>query len=211
MSETGMVPVFYHSDIEVAKQVLKACYDGGVRAFEFTNRGDFAQEVFAELVKYAARECPEMIVGIGSIVDPATAALYLQLGANFVVGPCYNPEISKVCNRRLVPYIPGCGSVSEINAAQENGCIVCKVFPAGNVGGPSFVKNIKAPMPWARLMGTGGVEPTTESLTAWIKAGVACVGMGSKLFPKEVIVAGEWQKISDLCRECLDTIKNLKA
>lgn len=211
MSETGMVPVFYHSDIEVAKQVLKACYDGGVRAFEFTNRGDFAQEVFAELVKYAARECPEIIVGIGSIVDPATAALYLQLGANFVVGPCYNPEISKVCNRRLVPYIPGCGSVSEINAAQENGCIVCKVFPAGNVGGPSFVKNIKAPMPWSMLMVTGGVEPTTESLTAWIKAGVACVGMGSKLFPKEVIVAGEWQKISDLCRECLDTIKNLKA
>ncbi len=211
MSETGMVPVFYHSDIEVAKQVLKACYDGGVRAFEFTNRGDFAQEVFAELVKYVARECPEMIVGIGSIVDPATAALYLQLGANFVVGPCYNPEISKVCNRRLVPYIPGCGSVSEINAAQENGCIVCKVFPAGNVGGPSFVKNIKAPMPWSMLMVTGGVEPTTESLTAWIKAGVACVGMGSKLFPKEVIATGEWQKISDLCRECLDTIKNLKA
>lgn len=206
-----MVPVFYHSDVEIAKKVLKACYEGGVRAFEFTNRGDFAQEVFAELVKYAARECPEMIVGIGSIVDPATAALYLQLGANFVVGPCYNPEICKVCNRRLVPYIPGCGSVSEISAAQESGCVVCKVFPAGNVGGPSFVKNIKAPMPWSMLMVTGGVEPTTESLTAWIKAGVACVGMGSKLFPKEVIAAGEWQKISDLCRECLDTIKSLKA
>lgn len=206
-----MVPVFYHSDIEIAKKVLKACYEGGVRAFEFTNRGDFAQEVFAELVKYAARECPEMIVGIGSIVDPATAALYLQLGANFVVGPCYNPEICKVCNRRLVPYIPGCGSVSEISAAQESGCVVCKVFPAGNVGGPSFVKNIKAPMPWSMLMVTGGVEPTTDSLTAWIKAGVACVGMGSKLFPKEVIAAGEWQKISDLCRECLDTIKSLKA
>lgn len=211
MSNTGMVPVFYHSDIEVAKSVLKACYEGGVRAFEFTNRGDFAQEVFAELVKFAARECPEMIVGIGSIVDPATAALYLQLGANFVVGPCYNPEISKVCNRRLVPYIPGCGSVSEINAAQESGCIVCKVFPAGNVGGPSFVKNIKAPMPWSMLMVTGGVEPTAESLTAWIEAGVACVGMGSKLFPKEVIAAGEWSKISNLCRECLETIKNLKA
>ena len=211
MSNTGMVPVFYHSDIEVAKSVLKACYEGGVRAFELTNRGDFAQEVSAELVKFAARECPEMIVGIGSIVDPATAALYLQLGANFVVGPCYNPEISKVCNRRLVPYIPGCGSVSEINAAQESGCIVCKVFPAGNVGGPSFVKNIKAPMPWSMLMVTGGVEPTAESLTAWIKAGVACVGMGSKLFPKEVIAAGEWSKISNLCRECLETIKNLKA
>lgn len=210
MARTGMVPVFYHSDAEVAKQVLKACYDGGVRAFEFTNRGDFAQDVFAELIKYAARECPEMVVGIGSIVDAPTAALYLQLGANFIVGPCFNPEISKVCNRRLVPYIPGCGSVSEINNAQECGCVVCKVFPAGNVGGPSFVKNIKAPMPWSMIMVTGGVEPTTESLTAWIKAGVTCVGMGSMLFPKEVIAAGEWSKISDLCRECLHTIQSLK-
>ncbi len=210
MQHTGMVPVFYHSDAEVAKKVLKACYDGGVRAFEFTNRGDFAQEVFAELVKYATHECPDMILGIGSIVDPATAALYMQLGANFVVGPCYNPEICRVCNRRLVPYIPGCGSVSEINAAQENGCIVCKVFPAGNVGGPSFVKNIKAPMPWSMLMVTGGVEPTTESLTAWMKAGVTCVGMGSKLFPKEVIAAGEWAKITELCRQCLDTIEQLR-
>lgn len=211
MARTGMVPVFYHSDAEVAKRVLKACYEGGVRAFEFTNRGDFAQEVFAELVKFATRECPEMIVGIGSIVDPATAALYLQLGANFVVGPCFNPEICKVCNRRLVPYIPGCGSVSEINDAQEKGCIVCKVFPAGNVGGPSFVKNLKAPMPWSMIMVTGGVEPTTESLTEWMKAGVTCVGMGSKLFPKEVIAAGEWDKIADLCRQCLNTIEQLKS
>ena len=210
MSDTGMVPVFYHSDAEVAKKVLKACYEGGVRAFEFTNRGDFAQDVFAELVKYAAKECPEMVLGIGSIVDPATAALYLQLGANFVVGPCFNPDINKVCNRRLIPYIPGCGSVSEIGAAQENGCVVCKVFPAGNVGGPSFVKNIKAPMPWSMLMVTGGVEPTTESITAWIKAGVTCVGMGSKLFPKEVIASEEWDKISALCRECLETIKSLR-
>ena len=211
MARTGMVPVFYHSDAEVAKRVLKACYEGGVRAFEFTNRGDFAQEVFAELVKFAARECPEMIVGIGSIVDPATAALYLQLGANFVVGPCFNPEICKVCNRRLVPYIPGCGSVSEINDAQEKGCIVCKVFPAGNVGGPSFVKNLTAPRPWSMIMVTGGVEPTTESLTTWMKAGVTCVGMGSKLFPKEVIAAGEWEKIADLCRQCLNTIEQLKS
>ncbi len=210
MSSTGMVPVFYHNDAEVAKKIMKACYDGGVRAFEFTNRGDFAQEVFAELSKYAAKECPDMVLGIGSIVDPATAALYLQLGANFIVGPCFNPDINKVCNRRLVPYIPGCGSVSEINAAQEKGCIVCKVFPAGNVGGPSFVKNIKAPMPWSMLMVTGGVEPTTESITAWINAGVTCVGMGSKLFPKEVIAAAEWHKITELCSQCLTTIASLR-
>ena len=210
MSSTGMVPVFYHSDVEIAKKVLKACYDGGVRAFEFTNRGDFAQEVFAELIKYAAKECPEMVLGVGPIIDAPPAALYLQLGATFVVGPGLTPEINKVCNRRLVPYIPGCGSVSEINDAQEKGCIVCKVFPAGNVGGPSFVKNIKAPLPWSLLMVTGGVEPTAESLTAWIKAGVTCVGMGSKLFPKEVIAAGDWEKITTLCRECLATIKSLR-
>lgn len=210
MRTTGMVPVFYHADAEIAKQVLKACYAGGVRVFEFTNRGDFAHEVFAALVKFAAKECPDMILGIGSIIDPPTAALYLQLGANFVVGPCFNPEIVKICNRRLIPYIPGCGSVSEIGNAQEAGCDVCKVFPAGNVGGPSFVKNIKAPMPWSMLMVTGGVEPTEENLSAWMKAGVTCVGMGSNLFPKEMIAAGEWDKIAALCRDSLAIISRVR-
>jgi len=210
MSSTGMVPVFYHKDPEVAKNVLKACYEGGVRAFEFTNRGDFAHEVFGELVKFAARECPEMIVGVGSIVDPATAALYIQLGANFVVGPLFNPEIAKVCNRRLIPYTPGCGSVSEIGFAQEAGCDLCKVFPAGNVGGPSFVKNMMSPMPWSMIMVTGGVEPSAENLTAWIKAGVTCVGMGSKLFPKEVIAAKEWNKITELCKNAFSYIEKAR-
>ena len=206
MASTGMVPVFYHKDVEVAKNVVKACYDGGVRAFEFTNRGDFAQDVFAELVKWAAKECPDMVMGIGSIVDPGTAALYIQLGANFVVGPLFNPEIAKICNRRLIPYTPGCGSVSEIGFAQELGCDLCKVFPAGNVGGPSFVKNVKAPMPWSMLMVTGGVEPTKENLTAWIKAGVTCVGMGSNLFPKEVVDAQDWGWIVAKCQEAFGYI-----
>ncbi|MFI3265965.1 MAG: bifunctional 4-hydroxy-2-oxoglutarate aldolase/2-dehydro-3-deoxy-phosphogluconate aldolase [Rikenellaceae bacterium] len=206
MQSTGMVPVFYHKDLEIAKNVVKACYDGGVRAFEFTNRGDFAQDVFSELVKWAAVECPEMVIGIGSIVEPGTASLYLQLGANFIVGPLFNPEISKVCNRRCVPYSPGCGSVSEIGFAQESGCDLCKVFPAGNVGGPSFVKNVKAPMPWSMLMVTGAVEPTEENLTAWVKAGVTCVGMGSNLFPASVIADKNWQAITDLCAEALGYI-----
>lgn len=210
MSETGMVPVFYHRDAEVAKQVLNACYDGGVRAFEFTNRGDFAHEVFGELVKFAAKACPDMILGVGSVVDPATAALYIQLGANFVVGPLLNPEIAKVCNRRSIPYTPGCGSVSEIGFAQELGCDLCKVFPAGNVGGPSFVKNVKAPLPWSMLMVTGGVEPTEENLTAWIKAGVTCVGMGSNLFPKDVVAAGEWKKITEMSEYALSIIKKVR-
>ena len=194
-----IVPVFYHADAEVAKQVVKACYEGGVRAFEFTNRGDFAHEVFAEVVKYAASECPDMAVGVGSVVDPATASLYMQLGACFVVGPLFNPAIAPVCNRRQVPYIPGCGSISEVGAAQEAGCEVCKVFP-GDVLGPKFVKGLLAPMPWSKLMVTGGVEPTEENLSAWFKAGVMCVGMGSKLFPKDVVAAADWQSITAKCR-----------
>ena len=181
---------FYHKDAEVAKKVVKACYDGGVRAFEFTNRGDFAHEVFAEVVKFAAKECPEMAMGVGSVVDPATAALYIQLGANFVVGPLFNPEIAKVCNRRLVAYTPGCGSVSEVGFAQEVGCDLCKVFPGE----------------WSKLMVTGGVEPTQENLTSWIKAGVFCVGMGSKLFPKDKVAAEDWAYITDKCKEALGYI-----
>ncbi len=207
---TGMVPVYYSKDIETAKQVVKACYEGGVRAFEFTNRGDFAHEVFAELIKFAAKECPELVLGVGSIVDAGTASLYLQLGANFIVGPLFNPEIAKVCNRRLVPYTPGCGSVSEIGFAQEVGCDLCKIFPAGNVGGPSFVKNIKAPMPWSLIMATGAVEPTEENLSAWFKAGVTCVGMGSMLFPKEMIAEGNWEGISALCSNALAIIKKYR-
>jgi 2-dehydro-3-deoxyphosphogluconate aldolase/(4S)-4-hydroxy-2-oxoglutarate aldolase len=208
--ETGLVPVFYHSDVEVAKQVVKACYEGGVRAFEFTNRGDFAQDVFAELMKFASKECPEMILGIGSIVDAPTASLYIQLGANFVVGPLLNPDVAKVCNRRLIPYTPGCGTVSEIGFAQELGCDLCKVFPAGSVGGPSFVSNVKAPMPWTMIVATGAVEPTEENLTKWFKAGVTAVGMGSKLFPKEAVAAGNWDVITALCEKALDYIQKAK-
>ncbi len=209
IQETGMVPVFYHKDAEVAKQVIKACYEGGVRAFEFTNRGDFAHEVFAECVKFAEKECPELALGVGSVVDAPTAALYIQLGACFVVGPLFNPDIAPVCNRRLVAYCPGCGTVSEVGKAQEMGCDLTKVFP-GDVYGPAFVKGLKAPMPWSKIMVTGGVSPTKDNLTAWIKAGVFCVGMGSKLFPKDKVQAKDWQYVTDMCREALGYIKEAR-
>ena len=208
--QTGMVPVYYNKDAETAKKILKACYAGGVRAFEFTNRGDFAHEVFAELMKFATKECPEMILGIGSIVDAPTASMYIQLGANFVVGPLLNPDIAKVCNRRLIPYTPGCGTVSEIGFAQELGCDLCKIFPAGSVGGPSFVSNILAPIPWTMIIATGAVEPTEENLTKWFKAGVTAVGMGSKLFPKEAVTSGKWEVITSLCEQSLAYIRKAK-
>ena len=210
VKETGMVPVFYNADLEIAKNVVKACYEGGVRAFEFTNRGDFAQEVFGELVKFANKELPGMILGVGSVVDPATAALYIQLGANFVVGPLFNPEIAPICNRRLIPYCPGCGTVSEIGKAQELGCDLTKVFP-GDVYGPAFVKGMMAPCPWSKIMVTGGVAPTEENLTAWIKAGVYCVGMGSKLFPKDKVAAGDWNYVTEKCREALGYIAKARS
>ncbi|MGV4460479.1 bifunctional 4-hydroxy-2-oxoglutarate aldolase/2-dehydro-3-deoxy-phosphogluconate aldolase [Ornithobacterium rhinotracheale] len=210
VAETGMVPVFYHTDVEVAKKVIKACYDGGVRAFEFTNRGDFAHETFAEAVKFVREECPELAIGIGSIVDVPTAALYLQLGADFIVGPLLNPEIPKVCNRRLVPYIPGCSTVSEVGLAQELGCDVCKVFP-GDVVGANFVKSLLAPLPWSQIMVTGGVEPTQESMKKWFSAGVKSVGMGSKLFPKDKIANEQWSEISEICRNTLQYIKEARA
>lgn len=209
MKETGMVPVFYHADIEVSKNVLKACYQGGVRVFEFTNRGEFAHEVFGELVKYAQKECPEMILGIGSIVDAPTAALYIQMGANFIVGPLFNSEIAKVANRRLIPYIPGCGTVTEVGFAQEAGCDMCKVFP-GDVLGVGFVKGLKAPMPWSNLMVTGGVKPEEANLKTWFDAGVTCVGMGSNLFPAEMLNADDWKGITKLCSDVLAIIQIVK-
>jgi len=209
MEETGIVPVFYHSDAQTAKKVLKACYDGGIRAFEFANRGDFAHEVFGALVKYANAELPGMIMGVGSVVDPGTASLYIQLGANFVVGPLFNPDVAPVCNRRLVPYCPGCGSVTEVGMAQEAGCDLCKVFP-GDVLGPKFVKGLKAPMPWTRIMVTGGVKPEKENLAGWFGAGVSCVGMGSNLFPKDAIASGNWAEITRLCSEAMEIAKSVR-
>lgn len=209
MGQTGIVPVFYDADAETAKHVVGACYAGGVRAFEFTNRGDFAHEVFAEVLKYARRECPELAVGVGSVVDAPTAVLFMQMGADFVVGPLFSPDVARACNRRSVPYTPGCGTVSEVGQAQEMGCDLIKIFP-GDVLGPKFVKGIMAPMPWTKLMVTGGVEPSAGSLAEWFKAGVYCVGMGSKLFPKDRIAACDWTYITDKCRECIDVINNLR-
>ncbi len=205
-----MVPVFYHKEAKVAQQVVKACYEGGVRVFEFTNRGDFAHEVFAEVIRFSRAECPELALGVGSVIDAPTAALYLQLGADFVVGPMFNAEISRVCNRRSIPYIPGCGTVSEVSLAQETGCQICKIFP-GDVLGPKFVKGLRAPMPWSKLMVTGGVEPTEENLSAWFRAGVFCVGMGSKLFPSSTIADSDWTGITDKCRETLAIIQKIRS
>lgn len=210
MKETGMVPVFYNKDPEVCKNVVKACYDGGVRLFEFTNRGDFAIEVFTEVTKWAAKECPEMIMGVGSVIDEATAALYIANGANFIVSPLIDEATAKVCNKRKIAWSPGCGSVTEIGRAHELGAEVVKIFPGSQVGGPSFVKAVKGPMPWASIMPTGGVSPDEENLKLWFDAGVTCVGMGSQLFPKEVLAEKNYSYITEKCANALSIIATLK-
>ncbi|NEW83857.1 MAG: bifunctional 4-hydroxy-2-oxoglutarate aldolase/2-dehydro-3-deoxy-phosphogluconate aldolase [Mariniphaga sp.] len=210
MKETGMIPVFYHKDAEVCKNVVKACYDGGIRVFEFTNRGDFAHEVFNEINKWAIKACPEMIMGVGSVIDQGTASLYIQIGTNFIVSPLIDEDMAKVCNRRKIAWSPGCGSVTEINRAHELGAEVVKIFPGSSVGGPDFVSGVKGPMPWASIMPTGGVSPDEANLKGWFKAGVHCVGMGSQLFPKDVIESGNYQAITDKCIEALAIIKKLR-
>jgi 2-dehydro-3-deoxyphosphogluconate aldolase/(4S)-4-hydroxy-2-oxoglutarate aldolase len=211
MMEIGMIPVFYHQDIEVCKKVLKACYDGGVRVFEFTNRGDFAHEVFAALNKYAALELPEMILGVGSIVDAGTTSLYIQLGTNFVVSPLLSDEMARVCNRRKIAWSPGCGSVSEISKAEELGAEIVKIFPGSQVGGPKFVEAVKGPCPWSSIMPTGGVDTSEENLKLWFNAGVACVGMGSQLIRKQTVAKAEYAQLTEDCRKVLAIIKAIRA
>lgn len=210
MKETGMVPVFYHKNAELCKNVVKACYDGGVRVFEFTNRGDFATLVFAELNKWTIENCPEMIMGVGSVIDEGTAAMYIALGANFIVSPVIDEGTARVCNKRKISWSPGCGSVTEINKAHELGAEVVKIFPGQQVGGPEFVKAIKGPMPWTSVMPTGGVTPTEENLKAWFNAGVTCVGMGSNLFPSEVMNNNNWSEITTLVAKTLSIISKIK-
>ena len=209
MKEIGMVPLFFHSDIAVAKKVLKACYDGGARLMEFTNRGDFALEVFTELTKYAIKELPGMIMGVGSVTDAATASAYMLNGANFVVTPVLREDIAVVCNRRKVLWSPGCGSLTEITKAEELGCEIVKLFP-GSTYGPGFVKGVLAPQPWTSIMPTGGVSPTKENLKGWFDAGVICVGMGSKLMAKQANGSFDYDKIKQKTIHALQIISSLR-
>ena len=209
MKDTGLVPLFFNSDIEVSKKVLKACYDGGARLLEFTARGDFALEVFTALTKYAIAELPGMIMGVGSVTDAAAASLYMQMGANFIVTPVLREDIAIVCNRRKVLWSPGCGSLTEIARAEELGCEIVKLFPGG-IYGPDFVKAIKGPCQWTSIMPTGGVSPTKENLEGWFNAGVTCVGMGSKLIAKDNSGNYDYNKIENMTREAMQIIQYLK-
>ena len=210
MMEQGVIPVFYHPDVEVCTNVIQACANGGAKCIEFTNRGEFAAHVFLEVTRHFAKADPSVIMGVGSVVDAPTAGIYIANGAKFVVGPILNADVAKVCNRRKIPYSPGCGSASEISYAEELGCEVVKIFPGTQVGGPEFVKAVLGPMPWTRIMPTGGVDPTEESLRAWFGAGIVAAGMGSKLVTAELLKAKDYKGIENKVAETIALIKKIR-
>jgi 2-dehydro-3-deoxyphosphogluconate aldolase/(4S)-4-hydroxy-2-oxoglutarate aldolase len=210
MTETAMVPVFFHADLETCKSIVKACYNGGVRVFEFTNRGDYAHEIFAELNKFAAKQFPEMILGAGTIFDAGTASLYIQLGANFIVSPVIKEDVALTCNRRKIAWVPGCATMNEISRGEELGAELVKVFP-GNVVGTEFIKSLKGPMPWTTVIVTGGVEPEESNLKSWFSAGVACVGIGSQLFPKDMLNSKDFDGIENFIKNTMALVRKVKS
>ena len=209
MKQTGLVPLFYNSDIELSKKVVEACFKGGARLLEFTARGDYAHEVFGELNKYISKNFPEMILGVGSVTDAASASRFMALGANFIVTPVLREDIAIVCNRQKILWSPGCGTLTEIARAEELGCEIVKLFPGG-IYGPNFVKAIRGPQPWTCIMPTGGVAPTKENLEEWFDAGVTCVGMGSKLIKKDQSGSYDYNEIEDNTKTAIEIIKMIK-
>ena len=208
---SGLVPLFYHPDADIAIPIVKACSDGGAKVLEFTNRGEKALQVFARIVDYVNVQKLPIILGVGSILDAPTAAIFIANGARFIVGPNCNPEIARLCNRRKIPYLPGCASASEISNAEELGVEIVKIFPGETVGGPSFIKAILGPMPWTRIMPTGGVDATPESISGWIKAGACCVGMGSNLIKKEAVSSADYDSIRQKVAQVLQMIVDARA
>lgn len=210
MIRAGLIPLYYHPDVDMMKRLIRACVEGGCTVFEFTNRGDKAYPVFLELIEYCEHEHPNLILGVGSVVDAGTASLFIECGANFIVGSVFNPEIAKVCNRRKVAYVPGCYTPSEISSAEEMGVEIVKVFPGNSLGGPEFVKAILGPTPWTRIMVTGGIKANKEDIQAWFRNGVTAIGMGSNLFEPQWLQTGNFEAISQRVRDILAWISEVR-
>ena len=211
LQSQGVAPVFYHPDAEVCLNVIRACARGGAPVVEFTNRGDFACDLFGEIARELQRTDPDIILGIGSVVDAGTAALFLNRGARVVVSPCLVEDVARVCNRRMTAYFPGCGSVTEIGRAHELGCEIVKLFPGASVGGPDFVKAVLGPMPWTKIMPTGGVDPDAASIAKWFGSGIVAAGMGSKLITDAAVKAGDWAGIEDQVRTAVQAVAAFRA
>jgi 2-dehydro-3-deoxyphosphogluconate aldolase/(4S)-4-hydroxy-2-oxoglutarate aldolase len=205
----GLIPVFYNNQIDVSQKVAEACSKGGANVLEFTNRGNRAHIVFSKLASWCDRELPEIILGTGTILDIATASLYINNGANFIVGPSFNPDVAKICNKHKVLYIPGCQTPTEISEAEKLGAEIIKLFPA-NVVTPKFIETILGPMPQTLIMPSGGVRLDREEITKWIKSGAIALNMGSDIIKKDLVEQGNYEEIKKNVQKCLSWIREAR-
>ncbi|MBS1979256.1 MAG: bifunctional 4-hydroxy-2-oxoglutarate aldolase/2-dehydro-3-deoxy-phosphogluconate aldolase [Bacteroidetes bacterium] len=210
MQETGLVPLFTHDKPDTALAVINACAAAGVRAFEFTNRRSNSFEIFRELNKHVRANHPDLLLGIGTVLDAGTTERYIEAGADFIISPVMKPEMAPVCKSAGVPWIPGCATLTEIVTARDHGAGIIKIFP-GSVLGPEFVRSILPVIPELKLMITGGVEPTEESITRWFDAGAFCLGLGSNLFTKEIISRNDWETLRKSVLDALSVIRRYRS
>lgn len=208
MRDTGVVPLFTHDNAAEAQQVVEAAYRGGVRAFEFTNRRTNSFEIFSHLVR-ERKNFPDLMLGIGTVLDGATTQKFIDAGADFIISPILKLEMAEVCQKNDIPWIPGCATLTEIVTARDHGAAVIKVFP-GSVLGPGFISSIMPVVPDLRLMITGGVEPSKENLTAWFGAGAMCVGMGSQLFTKDILQSRNWELLTEKVSHALELVRHIR-
>ncbi len=206
----GMIPLFYSRDKEAAKAITEALYKGGSHVLEFTNRGEGALEVFSYLVSMAPESFPDMVIGAGTITDAPTAALFIAYGADFIVGPGFDEETARLCNKKRIPYVPGAATISEIMKAEEYGAELIKIFPGSTIGGPKFVEALMGPMPKTKVMPTGGVSVNEDNIKAWFQSGVACIGMGSQLVSKKLMQEKDYKTITELTLKALDIIRKIR-
>jgi 2-dehydro-3-deoxyphosphogluconate aldolase/(4S)-4-hydroxy-2-oxoglutarate aldolase len=208
MKETGVIPLFTHDDPAEAQEILEAVYKGGVRVFEFTNRTRNSYNVFVHLVKWA-QQFPDLMLGIGTIMDGDMTKRFIDAGAHFIISPILKVEMAQVCYDYDRLWIPGCATLTEIVTARDHGAEIIKVFP-GSVLGPNFVSSIMPVVPGLQLMITGGVEPNRQSLTSWFKAGAVCVGLGSQLFNKDILAKKDWPQLQKNVAEVLKLAQEIK-
>lgn len=202
MLQTKVIPLFYEGEPSTAEKLVDACYSGGARVIEFTNRGEKAAEVFAYLVHYCNENYQDLALGVGSIANVDQADHFIALGAHFLVSPFIDEEIATKCAELDVFWTGGCATITEMHTADKWGVPLMKAFP-GNILGPAFIAAAKAPCPWFKIMPTGGVKPEEENLTAWFSAGASCVGMGSKLFVKNEDGSFDYAKIESLLTQSI--------
>lgn len=207
--EDKMIPLFFNRDKEEAKSIAAALVKGGSRLLEFTNRGEEALDVFTYLIRIAPEAFPQLIIGAGTIIDAPTAALFIAEGANFIVGPSFDEETARLCNKRRIPYIPGAATITEIIKAEEFGVELIKIFPGSTLGGPKFIEALKGPCPKTKVMPTGGVSVDEENIRLWFKSGVSCIGMGSQLVSKKAVQEKDYNSITEMTVKALEIIKSL--